>query len=193
MSIGGSVNVGVVFRENDHIQIFQSFVNSLKKREVSFKKVKYSIDPDGENWIEQSISKNIIEDSYLSGHYTEFEVLNLLNSSKPVRLTIHIEDGYFGFLLDFNWEEVASQEVFILQNQMLQFLIELYQDLSYHHAFIGHEIEVDVHPDDFEDFIGEADYPVGIIGKTDKLAIYYGSVGMDGLSAQTKRTELVNL
>ncbi len=32
MGIGGSVNVGVVFRENDHIQMFQSFVNSLKKK-----------------------------------------------------------------------------------------------------------------------------------------------------------------
>lgn len=43
---------------------------------------------------------------------------------------------------------------------MLHFLIELYQDLSNHHAFIGHEIKVDVHPDDFAVFIGEADYQV---------------------------------
>ncbi|AMM99270.1 Imm64 family immunity protein [Bacillus pumilus] len=188
-AIGGYINIGIVFYETIHLpNAFRQLADYLAEKEMSITKVKYSKDSDGEIWIEQSIKENIIKDDNFSGYYTEFE----LSGSKLNDMTINIqkETGYVGFVICLKWTEVVSHDVIHLQQEIIRCLVNLYHTIMFEYAFIGHEIEVEIHPDEFEKCLQEQHaFPVALIGKGDHIDIYYGDVAIDGLSSQKRRRE----
>ncbi|MCY7437057.1 Imm64 family immunity protein [Bacillus pumilus] len=189
IAIGGYINIGIVFYETIHLpNAFRQLADYLAEKETSITKVKYSKDSDGEIWIEQSIKENIIKDDNFSGYYTEFE----LSGSKLNDMTINIqkETGYVGFVICLKWTEVVSHDVIHLQQKIIRCLVNLYHTITFEYAFIGHEIEVEIHPDEFEKCLQEQHaFPVALIGKGDHIDIYYGDVAIDGLSSQERRRE----
>ncbi|WP_144519768.1 Imm64 family immunity protein [Bacillus pumilus] len=189
IAIGGYINIGIVFYETIHFpNAFRQLADYLAEKEMSITKVKYSKDSDGEIWIEQSIKENIIKDDNFSGYYTEFE----LSGSKLNDMTINIqkETDYVGFVICLKWTEVVSHDVIHLQQKIIRCLVNLYHTITFEYAFIGHEIEVEIHPDEFEKCLQEQHaFPVALIGKGDHIDIYYGDVAMDGLSSQERRRE----
>lgn len=159
---------------------------------MSITKVKFSLDPDGETWIEHSVKENILKDDDFSGYYTEFE----LSGSKLNDMTINIqkETGYVGFVLSLNWTEVVSQDVIHFQQEIIRCLVGIYHTITFEYAFIGHEIEVEIHPNEFEKCLLEQHaFPVALIGKGDHIDIYYGDVAIDGLSSQERRIEYLKV
>ncbi|MGN7043346.1 Imm64 family immunity protein, partial [Bacillus safensis] len=78
---------------------------------MSIKKVKFSLDPDGETWIEHSVKENIIKDDDFSGYYTEFELSGRSSDRKGRTINIQKETGFVGFVLSLNWTEVVSHDV----------------------------------------------------------------------------------
>ncbi|MGG1961593.1 Imm64 family immunity protein [Bacillus pumilus] len=193
IAIGGYINIGIVFYEAIHLpNTFRQLTNDLAQKEMSVTKVKFSQDPDGEMWIEHSIKENLMKDDDFSGYYTEFE----LSGSKLNDMTINIqkETGYVGFVISLKWTEVVSHEVIHLQQGIIRCLVDLYHTLMFEYAFIGHEIEVEIHPDEFEKCLQKQHaFPVALIGKGDHIDIYYGDVAMDGLSSQERRMECVKV
>ncbi|WP_169056067.1 Imm64 family immunity protein [Bacillus pumilus] len=189
IAIGGYINIGIVFYETIHLpNAFRQLADYLAEKELSITKVKYSKDSDGEIWIEQSIKENIIKDDNFSGYYTEFE----LSGSKLNDMTINIqkETGYVGFVICLKWTEVVSHDAIHLQQKIIRCLVNLYHTITFEYAFIGHEIEVEIHPDEFEKCLQEQHaFPVALIGKGDHIDIYYGDVAIDGLSSQERRRE----
>ncbi len=193
IAIGGYINIGIVFYEAIHLpNTFRQLTNDLAQKEMSVTKVKFSQDPDGEMWIEHSIKENLMKDDDFSGYYMEFE----LSGSKLNDMTINIqkEAGYVGFVISLKWTEVVSHEVILLQQGIIRCLVDLYHTLMFEYAFIGHEIEVEIHPDEFEKCLQKKHaFPVALIGKGDHIDIYYGDVAMDGLSSQERRMECVKV
>ncbi|MFP3810324.1 Imm64 family immunity protein [Bacillus sp. FSL K6-2841] len=189
IAIGGYINIGIVFYETIHLpNAFRQLADYLAEKEMSITKVKYSKDSDGEIGIEQSIKENIIKDDNFSGYYTEFE----LSGSKLNDMTINIqkETGYVGFVICLKWTEVVSHDFIHLQQEIIRCLVNLYHTIMFEYAFIGHEIEVEIHPDEFEKCLQEQHaFPVALIGKGDHIDIYYGDVAIDGLSSQKRRRE----
>ncbi|MCY9672291.1 Imm64 family immunity protein [Bacillus pumilus] len=189
IAIGGYINIGIVFYETIHLpNAFRQLADYLAEKEMSITKVKYSKDSDGEIGIEQSIKENIIKDDNFSGYYTEFE----LSGSKLNDMTINIqkETGYVGFVICLKWTEVVSHDFIHLQQEIIRCLVNLYHTIMFEYAFIGHEIEVEIHPDEFEKCLQEQHaFPVALIGKGDHIDIYYGEVAIDGLSSQKRRRE----
>ncbi|WLP59627.1 Imm64 family immunity protein [Bacillus pumilus] len=189
IAVGGYINIGIVFYETIHLpNAFRQLADYLAEKEMFITKVKYSKDSDGEIWIEQSIKENIIKDDNFSGYYTEFE----LSGSKLNDMTINIqkETGYVGFVICLKWTEVVSHDVIHLQQKIIRCLVNLYHTITFEYAFIGHEIEVEIHPDEFEKCLQEQHaFPVALIGKGDHIDIYYGDVAIDGLSSQERRRE----
>ncbi|MCY7469211.1 Imm64 family immunity protein [Bacillus safensis] len=193
IAIGGYINIGIVFYETIHLpNAFRQLADYLAEKEMSITKVKFSKDSDGEIWIEQSIKENIIKDDNFSGYYTEFE----LSGSKLNDMTINIqkETGFVGFVLSLNWTEVVSHDVIHLQQEIIRCLVDLYHTMTFEYAFIGHEIEVEIHPDEFEKCLQDQHaFPVALIGKGNHIDIYYGDVGIDGLSSQERRVECLKV
>lgn len=193
IAIGGYINIGIVFYETIHLSnAFRQLADYLAEKEMSITKVKFSKDSDGEIWIEQSIKENIIKDDNFSGYYTEFE----LSGSKLNDMTINIqkEAGYLGFVICLNWTEVVSHNVIHLQQEIIRCLVDLYHTMTFEYAFIGHEIEVEIHPDEFEKCLQDQHaFPVALIGKGNHIDIYYGNVAIDGLSSQERRMDCLKV
>ncbi|MFS0656450.1 Imm64 family immunity protein [Bacillus sp. 179-C3.3 HS] len=190
--MGAYINVGIVFGDECHVvEVFRDFTQYLEKKGVTFTKVKYSLDVDGDNWVEHMIKENVIKDEWLFGYFTEFELSRCLHL-QHVTFTIHQEEGYFGFLLDLDLEEVVSNDVFTVQRQLVECLIELYQYLPFEYSFIGVEIEIEVHPRNFEALVQkDHGYPVGLIGKQNDMDVYYDQFAIDGMSRQERRKERI--
>jgi hypothetical protein len=197
LSTGGYINIGMVFSNKQNIvQAFECLTDYITQKGSSFTSVKYSKDADGDSWVEQPIISNAIGVGCLSGYYTEFTLSGefLDADFKKMSLAVNKEDDYFGFLLRINWEDISPDNLVPIQEHIISILIDLYKTASYEYAFVGHEIEIEIHPDEFEDAIKDNEaYPVGIIGKNDKLVIYYGTIGVDGLSSQEQRKDTITL
>ncbi|WP_324290876.1 Imm64 family immunity protein [Bacillus safensis] len=193
MTTGGYINIGLVFYEAIHIpNTFRQLIDYLAQKDMSITKVKFGLDPDGETWIEHSVKENIIKDDDFSGYYTEFE----LSGSKLNDMTINIqkETGYVGFVICLKWTEVVSHDVIHFQQEIIRCLVELYHTITFEYAFIGHEIEVEIHPDEFEKCLQDQHtFPVALIGKGYHIDIYYGDVAIDGLSSQEIRMECLKV
>ncbi|MGG4207888.1 MULTISPECIES: Imm64 family immunity protein [Bacillus] len=171
---------------------FRQLIDYLAQKDMSITKVKSSQDPDGERWIEHVVKENIIKDDDFSGYYIEFE----LSGSKLNDMTINIqkEAGYVGFVICLKWTEVVSHDVIHLQQEIIRCLVDLYHTITFEYAFIGHEIEVEIHPDKFEKYLqGQHAFPVALIGKGNHIDIYYGDVAIDDLSSQERRIECLKV
>ncbi|WP_366596692.1 Imm64 family immunity protein [Bacillus pumilus] len=192
IAIGGYINIGLVFYEGSYLRNFHILTDYLIMKGISMSKVKYSQNSDGEVWIEHDVEENKIKNRYLEGDYTEF----VLSGSKLNDMTINIqkEAGYVGFVISLKWTEVVSHDVIRLQQGIKRCLVDLYHTLTFEYAFTGHEIEVEIHPDEFEKCLQEQHaFPVALIGKGDHIDIYYGDVAIDGISSQERRRECVKL
>ncbi|MGE6523788.1 Imm64 family immunity protein [Bacillus safensis] len=193
IALGGYINIGLVFYETIHIpNTFRQLIDYLAQKDMSITKVKSSQDPDGERWIEHVVKENIIKDDDFSGYYIEFE----LSGSKLNDMTINIqkEAGYVGFVICLKWTEVVSHDVIHLQQEIIRCLVDLYHTITFEYAFIGHEIEVEIHPDKFEKCLQDQHaFPVALIGKGNHIDIYYGDVAIDGLSSQERRIECLKV
>lgn len=63
IALGGYINIGLVFYETIHIpNTFRQLIDYLVQKDMSMTKVKFSLDPDGETWIEHSVKENILKD-----------------------------------------------------------------------------------------------------------------------------------
>lgn len=195
IAIGGYINAGIVFYEASHIpNTFRQLIDYLVQKDMSITKVKFSLDPDGETWIEHSVKENIIKDDDFSGYYTEFELSGISSDRKGMTINIQKETGFVGFVLSLNWTEVVSHDVIHLQQEIIHCLVDLYHTFTFEYAFIGHEIEVEIPPNEFEKCLLEQHaFPVALIGKGDHLDIYYGDVAIDGLSSQERRRECLKI
>ncbi|MCY9576014.1 Imm64 family immunity protein [Bacillus xiamenensis] len=92
-----------------------------------------------------------------------------------------------GFVLYLKWTEVVSHDVVRIQQEIVQCLVELYHTLTFEYAFIGHEMEVEIHPDDVEMSLQKHQaFPVVLIGKGDYLVVFYGDTLIDGLTTQER-------
>ncbi|MGA3880077.1 Imm64 family immunity protein [Bacillus pumilus] len=195
IAIGGYINIGIVFDEAIHLpNTFRQLSDYLAQKDISMTKVKFSQDPDGETWIEHNVKENIIKDDAFSGYYMEFELSGLSSKLKEMTINIQKETGYVGFVLCLKWGEVVSHDVVHLQQDIIRCVVELYHTLPFEYAFIGQEIEVEIHPDEFEKCLQKHhDFPVGLIGKGDYIDIYYGDVAIDGLSPQKRGKECLKI
>ncbi|RST77371.1 hypothetical protein D4T97_002465 [Siminovitchia acidinfaciens] len=199
MSSGGDVNIGMVFTEEKGIFVTWSKMKSyIIKNGGQFKKLKYSKDMDGENWIQLDIKDNSLDESFLTGYYPELELSrsSLGLNTERIHLSIEKDDGYFGFLFGIEWDSLFSKEVDVakIRNHMVATLTAIYETIPFAYSFIGHEIEIDSSPDEFEDLIAHNDsYPVALIESKDGLDIYYGNIGIDGISGQIPKKDSVTI
>ncbi|QDZ96786.1 hypothetical protein D0438_18070 [Bacillus altitudinis] len=186
MALGGYINIGLVFYDDIHlITTFHQLIDYLTKKGISMTKVKFSQDANGEAWIEHDVKEIKIKNNYLEGFYTEFELEG--TCLKHTTMNIQKEAGFVGFVLCLNWTEVVSHDVVRIQQEIVQCLVELYHTLPFEYAFIGHEMEVELHPDDVEKSLQEHHaFPVVLIGKEDYLVIFYGDTLIDGLTTQER-------
>ncbi|MCA0164171.1 Imm64 family immunity protein [Bacillus sp. RAR_M1_44] len=176
----------MVFYDDIHLTTtFHQLIVYLTKKGISITKVKFSQDANGEAWIEHDVKEIKIKNNYLEGFYTEFELEG--TCLKHTTMNIQKEAGFVGFVLCLNWTEVVSHDVVRIQQEIVQCLVELYPTLTFEYSFIGHEMEVGLHPDDVEKSLQEHHaFPVVLIGKGDYLVTFYGDTLIDGLTTQER-------
>lgn len=81
-----------------------------------------------------------------------------------------------------------------IQQHIIDVLVNLYKSTNYDYAFVGHELEIEIGPENFEKGLKQNDYyPVGIVPKGTDVEIYYGVIGIDGLSTQEKKKEITKI
>ncbi|MBP3950260.1 Imm64 family immunity protein [Bacillus suaedae] len=204
MTLGGLVNIGIVFNEQhslvDTIGDMKAFLQHKGCRLVS---VKFSEDIDGENWVEIDIHDNKLDDSFLDGYYMSVElsgsIFDSMTDEIATTLRIEKESNYHGYLFSINWgdlfpDENNELEIRHTRQKIVGTLIELYQTISYSYAFVGHEIEIELDPEEFARTIADNhSYPVAMVRAEGGLDLYYGSTGIDGFSKEVPRKESISL
>jgi Immunity protein 64 len=197
LGAGGYVNIGIVFSDKHKLlQVFDSLKNYIVQKGSKFIAVKYSKDVEGNAWIESEIDNNLIESTWLKGYYTEFRVSGLFLHSnlKEIDLLVIKENHFFGFLLGISWDEIHLNKQDDIQQHIIDVLVNLYKSTNYDYAFVGHELEIEIGPENFEKGLKQNDYyPVGIVPKGTDVEIYYGVIGIDGLSTQEKKKEITKI
>ena len=199
MSIGGFVNIGLVFNEKkNYIQVLKSTLEFFIQNGSELLDVKYSIDKDGESWIEKKIKGEELDELVTSGYYLTYGISgeSLGVNSNKVDLTIIKEADYFGFLLNIKWDDLFpdnTEKVGEITEQLVSTLITYYKSVDFSYSFIGHEIEIEMPPVEFEHVILENDcYPVAFIGRKNKrLEVHYGSLCIDGITSQVQKQEVI--
>ncbi|WP_445506264.1 Imm64 family immunity protein [Niallia sp. 03190] len=185
MGVGGYINIGIVFnKDNDLVETMETIRDFITKNGSEFISVKYSKDIDGEVWLEHEIQNNKVEKSFLNGFYTTFELSGsfLGLSLGELNLTIQKESNYFGFLFGIGWEYMFPKDsddanIPVIREHIVNTLIELYKKARYAYSFAGHEIEIEMQPDEFEHLIKDNDsYPVAVVGQSNTLDVYYGAI-----------------
>ncbi|MFC0562223.1 Imm64 family immunity protein [Halalkalibacter alkalisediminis] len=193
MAAGGYINIAQVFNDNGNIQDkLEATLQYFVKQGSTILKVKYSKDADGENWAEREVTANQLE---IDGpcYYLSIEISGEILGINIFFLTTIHEEGFFGFLINIEWEELfpenGKNDLQSTTNQLVKNTANLYKETGFAYSLIGHELEIEIHPDDIS---GESDsFPVVLIGAEEKLEILYGPFCIDGLTEQKAKREVV--
>ncbi|MCM3618374.1 Imm64 family immunity protein [Sutcliffiella horikoshii] len=194
---GGYINIATVYsKDNDIKESLLAFLDYFVGQGSNVLKVRYSKDIDGEDWVEQELLGNHEALDILSYHYITFEIsgktLDLENSELMVSITQ--ESEYYGFLINMKWDEVNRYDIEQATEIFIDSFKRFYLKSIYDYALIGHELEVEIPPEEFRQLIRETViFPIAIVGEDSKLHIYKGSFGIDGISEQNGSYEVVDV
>ncbi|WP_077620708.1 Imm64 family immunity protein [Bacillus sinesaloumensis] len=198
---GGYVNIGVVFNEDyPLISTFEKLKEFILKKGGTFLNLKYSEDIEGEKWVENEVQNNKLDVSFLDGYYISSELSgDIFNiKSESITLTVEKEANYHGFLFSIGWEDIFPDEsddssIKTARQSIIKTLFELHKTIPFSYSFVGHEIEIEMDPNEFSSQIeNNHSYPVAMVDTQSGLDIYYGSIGIDGFSKEIPRKETIS-
>ncbi|NMF01550.1 Imm64 family immunity protein [Aneurinibacillus aneurinilyticus] len=190
--MGGYISIALVYEDRNKLS------NELKKLTRYFiqkgailLKVKYSEDKEGENWREEIVNNNEVDFTMLTEkYYGNIDIIaDMFNESlKNLKLSIHKEEGFYGFLIDIKWEELfeehSKSSVEKITQNIINIILQLYKETQFSYAFCGHEVEIEFSPNDFNSI--ENGYPISVLPFNDRLEVFYGEFSIDGISFQNK-------
>ncbi|NFP49524.1 hypothetical protein FDF58_07570 [Clostridium argentinense] len=200
--MGSSISIGFVYGEFS-IQAIENEIKRLVKYFVttdgSLKKMKVSKDIDGEEWLEYDSLINLKVDSIYTtlaeNYYGQVEVNSSLFGHKNLTTTIRIEkeedEGYFGFLLDIDEEELIktnlASEINSVTEKIVDFITGFYSYSAYDYAFCDNEAEIQYSPRHFKK-IESSIYSISVIptldGNSNSLNIVRSNWNIDGLTSR---------
>lgn len=196
---GGYINIALVFSDNDAIlPNLRSYLSSLIEQGSRLVKVRYSLDTDGEHWAEEDIIDDKIDLNVFSIFYPSLTLSGdaFDGKSKYVHLTPVIANHFHGFLIDIRWDDIVPRsgsidELNVQTNRIIRCLTRAYSSTPYSYAVVGHELDVEIAPEDFEVKIGRSGiFPLTLRSDKSVLHVYRGSFHLDGLTPQTTRQEI---
>jgi hypothetical protein len=165
--MGGYISIGLGYNQttkNEYIEL-PNLLEYLYSLGFKGGILKFSLDEDGENWVEKSIcniinvnefSSLLLDNFYgeLNGKIDIFGATNVL-----IRISVEREEDSFGFLLEIEEEAIlGSYDELYLQNttnEIIAFLKGAYNHINYDYVFCDHE--------------GEFQFPLGEVINSNQL------------------------
>lgn len=198
---GGYINIALVFSDNDAIiPNLCSYLSSIIAQGSRLMKVRYSLDTDGEHWVEEDIVDDEIDLNIFSNFYPSLTLSGDAFDvrSNDVHLTPVIVNHFHGILIDIRWDDIVPRsgsidELNVQTDRIIRCLARSYFSTPYSYAVVGHELDVEIAPEDFELKIGRSGvFPLALRGDKSVLHVYRGSFHLDGLTPQTMRQEIIH-
>ncbi|MFJ7362601.1 Imm64 family immunity protein [Peribacillus frigoritolerans] len=155
------LSLGIVYENSfDKSEELQSIIQYFLNLKSDIVGIKVSMDEDGENWLESERNeKNFILDyTFLTEKYFG-EILIQLNefwSLNGLSLTLRIvkENDFFGYLLDFEMEQLLNRYSLDLINELIIDLVkDIYSVTKFNYAFCDHDSEIKYSPSQYEDLV----------------------------------------
>ncbi|MCK0470383.1 Imm64 family immunity protein [Halalkalibacter sp. APA_J-10(15)] len=196
MPIGGYINIAQVYIDKrDMFSNLKYTLNFLIKEGSVIRTIKYR--EDSENLIE--IKDNDDLQLPTEWNYLMIEITGeAFQIEGDFSLTVFNENGFYGFLYDIEWEGILndgdSSDVHLITEELLRVLIKLYNYTKYNYCLVGHELEIEIHPNELQRVIEDPDVmPVSIVEKNNLLEVYYGNYSIDGITEQEKKRKSIKI
>ncbi|MFS0762360.1 Imm64 family immunity protein [Peribacillus phoenicis] len=155
------LSLGIVYDNSfDKSEELQSIIQYFLNLKSDIFGIKVSMDEDGENWLESERNeKKIILDYTLltEKYFGEIQIqLNDFWSLNGLSLTLRIvkENDFFGYLLDFEMEQLLNQYSLDLINDLIIDLVkDIYSVTKFKYAFCNHDSEIEYSPSQYKDLV----------------------------------------
>ncbi|AOH54773.1 hypothetical protein ABE28_010460 [Peribacillus muralis] len=155
------LSLGIVYENSfDKSEELQSIIQYFLNLKSDIVGIKISMDEDGENWLESERNgKNFILDYTLLTEKYFGEILIQLNdfwSLNGLSLTLRIvkENDFFGYLLDFEMEQLLNRYSLDLINELIIDLVkDIYSVTKFNYAFCDHDSEIEYSPSQYKDIV----------------------------------------
>ncbi|WP_285766918.1 Imm64 family immunity protein [Peribacillus sp. SI8-4] len=155
------LSLGIVYENSfDKSEELQSIIQYFLNLKSDIVGIKVSMDEDGENWLESERNgKNFILDYTLLTEKYFGEILIQLNdfwSLNGLSLTLRIvkENDFFGYLLDFEMEQLLNRYSLDLINELIIDLVkDIYSVTKFNYAFCDHDSEIEYSPSQYKDIV----------------------------------------
>lgn len=155
------LSLGIVYDNSfDKSEELQSIIQYFLNLKSDIFGIKVSMDEDGENWLEseRNEKKFILDYTLLTEKYFgEIQMqLNDFWSLNGLSLTLRIakENDFFGYLLDFEMEQLLNQYSLDLINELIIDLVkDIYNVTKFIYAFCDHDSEIEYSPSQYNDLV----------------------------------------
>ncbi|MFJ7755275.1 Imm64 family immunity protein [Peribacillus muralis] len=157
------LSLGIVYENSfDKSEELQSIIQYFLNLKSDIVGIKVSMDEDGENWLESERNgKNFILDYTLLTEKYFGEILIQLNdfwslNGLSLMLTLRIvkENDFFGYLLDFEMEQLLNRYSLDLINELIIDLVkDIYSVTKFNYAFCDHDSEIEYSPSQYKDLV----------------------------------------
>lgn len=182
--MGSYISMGFVYKNNKKafiLELLKGLLLIFISRQSESILCKYSLDIDGDNYIQKEISINDLDDEIVNNYYGQiFFKSSFLGFSNNLILTIYKELNFFGFLIDLNENEIRSLLYLELENKLINHIKDNSLKLNFDYAFCENEGEIEYHPLEVE--FGYVEYSVLFINKEGNIIIKKADYLLDGIT-----------
>lgn len=199
-NLGGFVSIGIAFTKGSGLsRTLKAVCEELIDGNGSIISMSYSEDEDG-NWVTVRPEEAEL-DMVHSQYYGSVRLTTARFGQRDQVVTVSLRDELEldGQLIDLSYEDVfdgASSAVSHVEliKSVERFLIDLYRRMPFAYAVAGHEVELDWAPETFHREIESMGYlPLSVVPMEGRINIYYGSIGLDGMTPQPNRMNKIRL
>lgn len=188
------IGIGFVFGKTDStIESFSKFLSFIT-REGNIKKIAYSTDIDGSNWIEDTSLKkcpignisSIMIDNYFGNITINAPIFDVKDIDFNVSMSV-LAQGDFGFLLEIDIDQLfkvgdkPALEDFT--GKIIELCKNIFSEVSYQYSFCDHEVGIEYSWNEFET-ISEDVYSVVVVPAKEAFIVKLASWEIDGLTSR---------
>lgn len=200
---GGFINIYLVYEKDLLIEKeLLTLISSINNKYPII--LKYSEDELGENWINKKVEYNQLKELLINlndYYYLEIDIKNSFFNIEVDNYSINLfkNKEYNALRISIPSDKLfdnkdKQRDPIVLSDEIIKIMTNIYKNIKYSYAVCGHEIEVDYSLSEFKKQI-EAGYweynSICILPDINKLKIYKGQYGIDGISNQNK--EIINI
>lgn len=162
--------------------------------------ITYSKDEEGTEWVTIEPKGSDLDLSQIQ-YYGSVTLSTARFGRRDQVVTVSLRDevGFEGLLIDLDWKDLFVEpndveSIDRVTDSVERLLMDVYRSTSFAYAIAGHEIELDLAPETLlQDRKLINSLSLSVIPIEDGLKVIHGTIALDGITLQLRRTYSINL